>query len=165
MKKDTIKLILIVCVAAVLMGMSYGQLVVIKQLSNQVSELKQLINDLQKNTTTTVIEQKESMIMNTEYSYGHVDTEKHTIDYTLKVLPKTITDDLKISLSINDVMYELEKNENYFEKVIPLPLFETNANYDSIYLIIETDGKKHIERFNDVQINSLYQSVFKAYTC
>lgn len=156
MKKGTIKKWLIICAGIVLFCLLVTQLLVISDLSQKIEDLNQRVYSLPTNTTTTVIEQKESLIIDTDTSYGNIDTEKHTIDYSVRVLPRTITQDLKISLSVGDINYKLKKNGNYYEVTIPLYLFLSGVEEDSSFLMIEMNDETHIERFDSMVVNSLY---------
>ena len=162
MNKKTIRTALIGCIIALFLGVSFTQLVLIGNLSEQIKSLEARINNLANElpyvypATSTIVNNQEYLLESWEDEYINLDTKKHTVDYYLKVMPKTITDNMKVSLLYKDNTYEMTPNGNYYEVTIPLPLFDVSNDSSQTYIIIEKDGEKKFQSYSNMYTDSLY---------
>lgn len=59
-------------------------------------------------------ENKASLLSLVEAEYGEFDLENHTIDVKVKLVPKLISEDMKVQVSINGRNIELSRTGNNF---------------------------------------------------
>ena len=80
-----------------------------------------------------------------EAAHNNINTKTHTIDYKLKLLPKTITDDTNITLTIGEDVYPMDRNGDFFEVIIPFSLF-SNDKEENALIQVETNGEKKSQK-------------------
>ena len=99
----------------IIMGVSLIILMIVtSSLSSQIKSLKEelaiLRNEIPSSVNvTTTMEERKALFEKIEHRYGEVNYDTNTIAYHLKVLPKMINDDMKISFVLNDIEYEMTK--------------------------------------------------------
>ena len=153
MNKKTIKIAIVGCAFTLLLGALFSQLVLIVNLSEQVTSLKEQISVLKQNESsihnspTTVIPNQEYLFAELTEDYNNINTKTHTIDYKLKLLPKTITDDTNITLTIGEDVYPMDRNGDFFEVIIPFSLF-SNDKEENALIQVETNGEKKSQKHN-----------------
>lgn len=147
----------------IIMGVSLIILMIVtSSLSSQIKSLKEelaiLRNEIPSSVNvTTTMEERKALFEKIEHSYGAVNYDTNTIAYHLKVLPTTITDDMKISFVLNDKEYEMTKNGNYYETTLHLGLFDQNDDeYFQDYFMVVQDDEKYIQRYDDIVTNLLF---------
>lgn len=169
MKRDTIKMMVIYSVIALMFAFSVSQMLSIMSLSKKIEtlelEIDYLSQEIQNNTHTNIItEKQEELIIEWDYGYQNLNTEEHTVDFYLKVLPKTIVDGMKVTFSYDDNIYEMTQEGNYYMTTIPLYLFSSVSEEPSAYVIIERDGEKKLQRFTSMYTNELYNNYLPSLT-
>ena len=60
------------------------------------------------------LKKEASLLSSVDYSLGELNTETHTVPVTLKVVPKSLTDDMQLSVKIGSETVALERNGNEF---------------------------------------------------
>ena len=78
---------------------------------NQVNNMRNEINAIYDNVDEK-LKKEASLLSSVDYTLGELNTETHMIPVTLKVVPKNITDDMKLSVRIGSETVALERKEN-----------------------------------------------------
>jgi len=153
---------------AVMAGLMLFGIITNKNQANEIELLNNRINNLnaELNITQNAIssiydnvdkqlKKQVSLLTSTEHTLGNLNTEKHTIDVEIKVVPKTVTDHMALSVKIGDAVTDFQRTGNTFTTVIPVAMF---LDYDEArpILYIETDAGTQTEMLEDIQINHLY---------
>lgn len=124
--------------------------------SDLVSEVSMLRTDIQSiyNNVDTMLKAEASLVSGLDVEYGVVDVENHTIDLTVKLVPKLISEDMKLRLSINGRSTELTGQGTGFSGVIPVDLFNVD---EQLLLTIETDAGVQTQYLPEIQTEYLWE--------
>ena len=109
-------------------------------MNSSVSMLENSINSIYNNVDQQLKEEA-SLLSGVDVEYGEINLEDHTIDVTVKLVPKLISEDMKISVSINGRSTELTKTGGVFTGTIPV------YSLDASYMITPKIGYIKINRF------------------
>ena len=91
-------------------------------LDRQYDRIMTDVNEIYQNVDEKLREEA-SLLSGMEAEYGEINLEDHTIDVTVKLLPKLISDDMTIQVSINGRNTELSRTGNNFTGTIPVDLY------------------------------------------
>ena len=98
----------------------------IDQLQNGMhNQHQQFMNQIESIYTNVDRQLKEeaSLLSGVDAEYGEINLEDHTIDVTVKLVPKLISEDMKISISINGRNADLTKSGSVFTGTIPVDIY------------------------------------------
>ena len=98
-----------------------------RDLSNNVSNLETRVNSIYENVDT-FLKQEASLLSGVEYQYGALDPDTQQVDILLKILPKEVTDDTVLRVSLGDTVSQLERSGNAFEGSIPVSLLSRRSS-------------------------------------
>ena len=123
------------------------------RLSSEIQSLKNDINSIYSNVDEKMKEQV-SLISGVDYSIGKPNESMTTAPLSLTVVPKIITDDMRLSVTIDDVTAPLEKSGNKFKGTINVDLF---MGYGlRILLTIESSESTQTEYLDDIDVSYLF---------
>ncbi|MBE6540862.1 MAG: hypothetical protein E7672_00220 [Ruminococcaceae bacterium] len=157
------KIILLIVLAVVIVG---GFIMINRfnaekhSLENKISNLTAEINSLRGNISSIYdnvddrMKKEASLLTGVEYSFGEIDTEKHTVPLLISIIPKTITDDMTATVRVGDKTVEFVKNGNVFTAEISVGIFLEYGEHP--ILNITTDGGIKTEYIEDIDIGNLY---------
>lgn len=97
----------------------------INRLSNAMhSQHQQFMNQVESiySNVDRQLKEEASLLSGFEVEYGEIDLNDHTIDVTVKLVPKLISEDMKISVSINGRSADLAKTGSSFTGTIPVDI-------------------------------------------
>lgn len=100
------------------------------------------------------LKQEASLLSGVEAEYGEINLEDHTIDVTMKLVPKLISEDMKVSVSINGRSTELTKNGNAFFGTIPVDIYSVG---EYLLMNIETAAGTQTQFLPEVQTEYLWE--------
>ncbi|MBQ7922211.1 MAG: hypothetical protein IJ325_06505 [Clostridia bacterium] len=132
----------------------------IEQLNNRINNLNSEINMVRGNVSSIYdnvdeqLKKQASLLTSTEHTLGNLDADKHTIDVEIKVVPKTVTDNMEMSVKIGDTVADFRRSGNEFTAVIPVAMFLEYETRPMLY--IETDTGTQTEVLEDIRIEYLY---------
>lgn len=125
----------------------------ISGLRNQISSMSGNINSIY-NNVDEMLKKEASILSDVHYSLGELDTETHTAPITLKVVPKSLVEDMHISVSIGNESFDFERNGNEFSATFPINVFAVYKNLPM--LNINTNGETKTELLESVPLTALY---------
>lgn len=154
------QVVIVILVAAGVASMIYMS-AKITDLENQVASLDSAIFRLQQNMQSMYAglidmqEQQESLISSIDWNYGPYDAEHQTADILITVVPKTVTDQAKLTLSFDGVQADLTENgAGIYTGTFSLGIFSEMD--DAPVLTIDQDGMKQSQVINDLYISSIW---------
>ena len=100
------------------------------------------------------LKEEASLLSGVEVEYGEINLEDHTIDVTMKLVPKLISDDMRITVSINGRSTELIKNGNAFSGTIPVDIYSVG---EYLLMNIETAAGIQTQFLPEVQTEYLWE--------
>lgn len=122
--------------------------------SNQLNSVNSNINSIYSNVDESLKKQA-SIISNAEENKGNLDEKTLTVPVSLKIAPKSVADDTKLSVEINGKAFPLSKTgEAEFSTTINVPLFNT----EYAYLLVQSGGETKTELLEDVYITDMWYS-------
>ena len=132
----------------------------IELLNNRINNLNSELNLMQNNISSIYMNVDEqmkkqaSLLTSTEYTLGNLNTDKHTIDMQIKVVPKTVSDSMALSVKIGDSVADFKRSGNEFTVVIPVEMFLEYDTHPMLY--IETEAGTQTEVLEDIYVSYLY---------
>ena len=127
----------------------------IANCNHQISNLQNNINSIYTNVDE-MLKKEASLLSSVGYTLGELNTEEHTIPVTVKLTPKHLTDDTKITMNVEGQTVSFERSGNEFSASFPVSMFIDNFDYPM--LSITTDGTTKTEQLEDVVLSNLYSN-------
>ena len=121
-------------------------------LNDQYRFLMENISDIYDNVDEK-LEQEASLLSGAEYEYGELNTDWHTVDVKISVVPKVISDDMTIRVRCANVEAELTRKDEAFIGLLPVALFTED---EQILMTITTADGVQTEYLDDVYIGYLW---------
>lgn len=153
------KLIIVILVIAI--ALFYVRL---SRLENEIDQLKNSLNSQYHMLTTQVesiyssvdqmLKEEVSLLSSVSAEHGDLNLDDHTIDVTVSLVPKLISDDMKVQLSINGRSTELSRDGSTFTGMIPVNIYNMN---EQLLMIIETAAGTQTQFLADVQTEYLWE--------
>ena len=125
----------------------------ISNYQNQVWSLNNEINSIYDNVDK-LLKKEASLLSSVDYSLGELNTENHTVSVSLKVVPKSITDDMQLSVKIGGDTVALDRNGNEFTTTVAVNMFIDYNDYPMLNIISGETTKT--EELPDVDISRLF---------
>ena len=123
------------------------------RLNSEISQLNSNINSIYSNVDEQ-LKKEASLITGIDYSIGTPNADMKTAPVTITVVPKTVTNDMKLSVEIDGTTAPLEKKGNEFSGTIDIGLFEAYGQYP--LLTIESSKDTKTEYLEDMNIGNLF---------
>ena len=120
--------------------------------NNEISMLRSDIAAIYSDVEDKLREQT-SLLSSIDAQYGEVNLDDHTIDVTVRLVPKLISDNMKLKLSINGRSADLIKNNETFTGVIAVNLFNDE---EQLLLTIESDAGIKTQYLTEIQTQDLW---------
>ena len=160
-------LIVALCIALVFAFLKIDALETeIQQVRNHyMNELQMIRNDVSRiySDVDRMLEEKASLLSGVESSHGAVNLNDQTIDVTVTVVPKVISQDMKLFVSLEDEQAELVSSGSGYTGTIPVDLFSDGGR---MLLTIEADGVVQTQYLDEVQVDYLWQDYIPTlYAC
>ena len=138
--------------------------VLINRLENEIDQLENSLNSQYHMLTTQVesiytsvdqmLKEEASLLSNVTAEHGELNVEDHTIDVTVSLVPKLISDDMKVQLSINGRTTELSRNGSTFTGMIPVNIYNKD---EQLLMTIETAAGTQTQFLPEVQTEYLWE--------
>ena len=123
------------------------------RLNSEINQLNSNINSIYSNVDEQ-LKKEASLISGMDYSVGKPNADMKTAPVTITVVPKTVTDDIKLSVEIDGTTAHLERKGNEFSGTIDVGLFEAYGQYP--LLTIESSKDTKTEYLEDINIANLF---------
>lgn len=145
----------------------------ISALENEVSRLDYLldrqydrimsdVNAIYQNVDEKLREEA-SLLSAVEAEYGEFDLENHTIDVTVKLVPKLISEEMKVQVSINGRTAALSRTGNIFTGTIPVDIYNMG---EWMLLTIDTAAGTQTQYLNEIQVEYIWtEKIPSLYYC
>ena len=130
----------------------------INRLSNAMySQHQTLMNQVESiyNNVENMLQEEASLLSGVEAEYGEINLEDHTIDVTVKLVPKLISEDMKISISINGRNADLTKTGSAFTGTIPVDIYNKD---ELMFMSIETEAGIQTQYLSEIQVVHLWDT-------
>ena len=124
------------------------------RLSSEINQLNSTINSIYSNVDEQ-LKKEASLISGMDYSVGKPNADMKTAPVTITVVPKTVTDDMKLSVEIDGTTATLERKGNEFSGTIDVGLFEAYGQYPLLTIKSSKDIKT--EYLEDMNIGNLFE--------
>ena len=138
--------------------------VLINRLENEIDQLENSLNSQYHMLTTQVesiytsvdqmLKEEASLLSNVTAEHGELNVDDHTIDVTVSLVPKLISDDMKVQLSINGRTTELSRNGSTFTGMIPVNIYNKD---EQLLMTIETAAGTQTQFLPEVQTEYLWE--------
>ena len=158
-KTNLQKLIIVIMSAAIAFCF-----VLINRLENEIDQLRNSLNSQYHMLTTQVesiytsvdqmLKEEASLLSNVTAEHGELNVDDHTIDVTVSLVPKLISDDMKVQLSINGRTTELSRNGSTFTGMIPVNIYNKD---EYLLMTIETTAGTQTQFLPEVQTVYLWE--------
>ena len=128
----------------------------IYQLQNGMhNQHQQFMNQIESIYTNVDQQLKEeaSLLSGIDAEYGEINLEDHTIDVTVKLVPKLISEDMKVSISINGRSADLIKSGSVFTSTIPVDIYNMG---ELMLMSIETATGTQTQYLSEIQVEYLW---------
>ena len=136
----------------------------IGRLENEINQLENSLNSQYHMLTTQVesiytsvdqmLKEEASLLSSVTAEHGELNVEDHTIDVTVSLVPKLISDDMKVQLSINGRTTELSRNGSTFTGMIPVNIYNKD---EYLLMTIETAAGTQTQFLPEVQTEYLWE--------
>lgn len=163
MKKPDWKAVVILCMA-VLLVVCYGKISTLssqnQHLRNDIAahanELDILHDEISSifNNVDEQLKKEASLITGMDYSLGELSDDKRSTALNVSLVPKVVSDDMQVSVTVDGNTAELTRNGNFYEGAVDVGLF---VDYDKwpLLTIETTDGIK-TEYLEGVDISYMF---------
>ena len=109
------------------------------------------------------LREEASLLSLVEAEYGEFHPEDYTIDVTVKLVPKLISDDMKVQVSINGRNTELSRSGNNFTGTIPVDIYNVG---EQMLMTLETAAGTQTQYLSDIQAEYLWGGIIPSlYYC
>ena len=99
------------------------------------------------------LKEEASLLSGVDAEYGEINLEDHTIDVTVKLVPKLISEDMKVSISINGRSADLTKSGSVFTGTIPVDIYNMG---ELMLMSIETATGTQTQYLSEIQVEYLW---------
>ena len=122
-------------------------------LRTDIQGLRNSINSVYANVEQQLKEQG-SLVSGVDYSLGDLGEDRKTVELSLTVVPKAITEDMVLALTVDGVTAPLERQGSVFTGTIDVGLF-VDYNQFPLLSIQSAEGTK-TEYLDDINISYLF---------
>lgn len=122
-------------------------------LTGDVQVLRDEINSIYDNVDKQLKKQA-SLISGVDFSIGNPSEDMKTVELSLTVVPKVISDDMQVSVTVEGVTAPLERNGSEFTGTIDVGLF---VDYNQWPLLsIKSAGETKTEYLEDIDVSYMF---------
>ena len=131
-------------------------------LDRQYDRIMTDVNQIYQNVDEKLREEA-SLLSLVEAEYGEFHPEDYTIDVTVKLVPKLISDDMKVQVSINGRSEELSRTGNNFSGTIPVDIYNMG---EQMLMTIETAAGIQTQYLSEIQVEYMWGGIIPSlYYC
>lgn len=125
----------------------------LSEYQNRINQLNGKIDSIYSNVDASLKKQA-SLLSSLSYETGELDESSHTVPVVLKVVPKTLTDDMTLSVRLGEASADFVRDGNEFTATLSVGLFVPYEQYP--ILSIKTASETKTELLEDVPLSALY---------
>ena len=125
----------------------------VQSLQDQVASMTAEIDSIYDNVDTHLKKQA-SLVSSTDFSIGEASEDMKTVELLLTVVPKSISDDMQVSVTVDGNTAQLERKGNEFIGSVDIGLF---VDYDQWPLLsITSANETKTEYLEGVDVSNLF---------
>ena len=138
--------------------------VFINMLENEIDQLKEsmhsqhqiLMNQVESiyNNVDQKLQEEASLLSGVSAEYGELNLENHTIDVTVKLVPKLISDDMNVQVSIDGRSTDLSRDGSAFSGTIAVDIYNVG---ELMLMTIETDSCTQTQYLSEIRTEYLWE--------
>ncbi len=121
---------------------------------NEINNLRSDMAAISSNVDN-LLKKEASLFSGVNYSFSTLDAINKTVKLNISVVPKLLSENMKISASLSGKSVELTKNGSTFEGTLDVGLFLKQAQ--SPLITIETASGKQTEFLEDINVANLFK--------
>ena len=125
----------------------------IANCNRQISNMQSSINSIYSNVDEQ-LKKEASLLSSVDYTLGELNKEDHTVSVTLKVVPKSLTDDMLLSVKVGNETFDFERNGNEFVANFSVGMFIAYEDYPMLNIV--ADGTTKTEVLESAGLSTLY---------
>jgi len=99
------------------------------------------------------LKEEASLLSGVVAEYGELNLENHTIDVTVKLVPKLISEDMKVRISIDGRSVDLSEDGTGFSGTIPVDIYNRN---EQLLMTIQTGAGTQTQYLAEVRTEYLW---------
>ena len=122
-------------------------------LSNRIQALRDDIHSIYNNVDAKLKEQA-SLVSGVDFEIGDISEDMKSVELTLTVVPKLVTDDMEVSISVDGKTVPLTKNGSGFAGAVDVGLF-VDYNQWPLLTIKSAEGAK-TEYLDSIDVSYLF---------
>lgn len=130
----------------------------IDQLQNGIhNQHQQFMNQIESIYTNVDRQLKEeaSLLSGVDAEYGEISIEDHTIDVTVKLVPKLISENMKVQVSIDGRSTDLSRDGSAFSGTIAVDIYNVG---EQMLMTIKTDSGTQTQYLSEIQVEYLWDT-------
>lgn len=121
--------------------------------NHQISNMQSSINSIYNNVDEQ-LKKEASLLSSVDYTLGELNTDDHTVPVTVKLTPKSLTDDMQIAMNVDGQTVAFERNGNEFSATFSVNMFIGYDNFPMLNIV--TGGTTKTELLESVSLTALY---------
>ena len=129
----------------------------IDQLQNGIhNQHQQFMNQIESIYTNVDRQLKEeaSLLSGVDAEYGEISIEDHTIDVTVKLVPKLISENMKVQVSIDGRSTDLSRDGSAFSGTIAVDIYNVG---EQMLMTIKTDSGTQTQFLSEIRTEYLWE--------
>lgn len=153
---------LIVAALVIALAISFAQIGLLNERIDRLqngmhNQHQQFMNQVESIYTNVDRQLKEeaSLLSGAEAEYGEISIEDHTIDVTVKLVPKLISDNMKVQVSIDGRSTELSRDGSAFSGTIAVDIYNVG---ELMLMTIETDSGTQTQFLSEIRTEYLWET-------
>lgn len=100
-----------------------------------------------------MLKEEASLLSGVEAEYGELNLEDHTIDVSVKLVPRLISENMKVRVSIDGRSIELSRNGNTFSGTIAVDIYNVG---ELMLMSIDTAAGTQTQYLPEIQVEYLW---------
>ena len=152
---------LIVAALVIALAISFAQIGLLNERIDRLqngmhNQHQQLMNQIESIYTNVDRQLKEeaSLLSGVDAEYGEISIEDHTIDVTVKLVPKLISENMKVQVSIDGRSTDLSRDGSAFSGTIAVDIYNVG---EQMLMTIKTDSGTQTQFLSEIRTEYLWE--------
>ena len=152
---------LIVAALVIALTISFVQIGLLNERIDQLqngthNQHQQFMNQIESIYTNVDRQLKEeaSLLSGVDAEYGEISIEDHTIDVTVKLVPKLISENMKVQVSIDGRSTDLSRDGSAFSGTIAVDIYNVG---EQMLMTIKTDSGTQTQFLSEIRTEYLWE--------
>ena len=152
---------LIVAALVIALAISFAQIGLLNERIDRLqngmhNQHQQFMNQVESIYTNVDRQLKEeaSLLSGVDAEYGEISIEDHTIDVTVKLVPKLISENMKVQVSIDGRSTDLSRDGSAFSGTIAVDIYNVG---EQMLMTIKTDSGTQTQFLSEIRTEYLWE--------